>query len=261
MGTLEPSTTWRRGLWGSWRAECEVLAHSSVLGISGAVLLLLTALVFYSSAQAPGAEPAAGFHVGQALILLGLFGSVVPAVCGAYLGGAEWDWRTRPWRQVTDGRWVLWAARVLVVAALAVAAVLAATGLGIVFDLINGYAGYTVAELASRMLFLLGVMLFWGLVGFLLSTLLRSFAWGAVLPIVVILLEPLADSYLASEFARVLPVWNIKIVLHALFPGRDGALAVILPAPGDTLGSALSFVAYLTAAVGLGCAAAVRRDR
>lgn len=253
--------TRRRALVGSWRAELEVLAHSPVLGISGATLLMLTALVFSSSSQVPGTDPDAGFHVSQALILLGLYGSVVPAICGGYLGGAEWDWRTRSWRLVVDGRRVLWSARVLVLAALALVAVGAAAGLGVVFDLVNGYAAYGVADLALRMLYLCGVALFWGLVGLLLGTLLHSFAWGAVIPVVVILLEPLADFCLPPELAQVLPVWNIKIVLHALFPNRDGALAVILPASGDSAVSALSFVVYLTAAVGLGCAAALRRDR
>lgn len=237
-----------------------VLAHSTVFRISAAALLLLTALDFYSSSLAPGMDPAAGFHVNQALILLGLYGPVLPAVCGAYLGGAEWDWHTRPWRLVSDGSGILWSARVLLVAALAVAAVVVGAGLGVIFDLTSGYAAYPAADLALRMLYLCGVALFWGLVGLLLATLLRSFAWGAVIPTVWILLEPLADFYLAPELARCLPVWNIKVVLHALFPNRDGALAVVLPASGNAAASALSFVVYLAAALGLSWVATLRRD-
>ncbi len=52
----------------------------------------------------------------QGLILLGLYGTLLPSICGAYLGGSEWDWGTRPWRLVVDGAEVLWSARVLVLA-------------------------------------------------------------------------------------------------------------------------------------------------
>lgn len=260
MRTLEPAVTRRRALWGSWRAELEVLAHSTVLRVSGAVLLLLLALVFYSSSQAPGADPDAGFHVSQALILLGLYGPAVPAICGAYLGGAEWDWRTRPWRLVVDGRRILWSARVLLLASLALAGVVVGSVLGGFFDLVSGYDEYAAADLALRVLYLWGVALFWGLAGFLLATLLRSFTWGAVIPVVWILLEPLADFYLPSAIAQALPGWNAKIVLHALFPNRDGALAVILPASGNSTLSALIFVVYLAGALALSYAATLRRD-
>jgi hypothetical protein len=237
-----------------------VLAHSAVVRISGTVLLLLLALVFSSSSQAPGADPGAGFHVSQALILLGLYGPAVPAICGAYLGGAEWDWRTRPWRLVVDGRRTLWSARVLLLASAALAGVVAGGVLGGFFDLVSGYAEYAAADLALRMLYLWGVALFWGLVGFLLATLLRSFTGGAVIPVVWVLLEPLADFYLPPGIAQFLPVWNIKIVLHSLFPNRDGALAVILPASGDSAVSALLSMVYLAGALALSYAAASRRD-
>lgn len=250
----------RRALLGSWRAELEVLAHATVVRISGAVLLLLIALDFYSSALDPGADPSAGFHVSQALILLGLYGPVVPAICGAYLGGAEYDWRTRPWRLVVDGRGMLWSARALVLTALALVGAAAGAVLGGFFDLVNGVGAYATADLALRLVYVWGVAVFWGLVGFLTATLLRSFTWGAVIPVSWILLEPLADFYLTREIAQVLPMWNIKIVLHALFPNRGGALAVILPASGSSLVSALFFVAYLAAAFVLSYAATLRRD-
>lgn len=249
-----------RALRGSSRAEGEVLGRSLVLRIPAVVLLLLLALDFASSAQGPGATPGAGFHVNQALILLGLYGPVVTAISGACLGGAEWEWGTRGWRQVVDGRDVLWSARVLVLAALALSTVVVGVALGGFLDLASGFEGYAAADLAIRTGLVWGVGWFWGLAGLLVAMLLRSFAWAAVVPVAWIVLEPLAGFYLPHGIAQVLPMWNIKIVLHALFPNRDGALAVILPASGNGVVSAFVVAAYLAGVLALSFLARLRRE-
>lgn len=242
-----------------------MLGHDPVFRIAATAVLFLIALDFFGSALGPGADPEAGFHVNQALILLGLYGGVATAICGAYLGGADLDWGTRPWRLTVDGRRVLWFARLLVLVALTLVGAVAAAALGSLFDLVNGYEPYPGSGLVVRVAFLWAVELFWGLVGFLIAAVQRSFAGASMIPIAWILLEPLADFRLPPDLAQVFPVWNTKIVLESLFPNRDGALAVILPAPGSATVAGWGCAIYFATAVALclvaGLVAGLRRGQ
>lgn len=256
---MDSTITLSRAVLGSCRAEMQILTRSMVFRISTVVLLFVIMSDFHSSAQSIGANVSTGFYMNQALILLGLYGSLLPAIAGAYLGGKEYDWGTRPWRLVVDGLGVLRSARMLLLVELSMVGSLVGAGLGGVFDIANGYNLYAVGAVAIRVLYLTGVMLFWGLVGFLFATGLRSFTWGAVIPVIWIVLEPLADFYLSRGINQVLPMWNIKVVLQALFPSQDGAVAVILPMSGDSVTSTLVFLAYLIVAVLLSSVAGRRR--
>ncbi|MCL2735908.1 MAG: hypothetical protein FWD75_04650 [Propionibacteriaceae bacterium] len=238
-----------RGLWGGIRAEVVVLAGSTAIRMTATVLLFLIMLDFYSSGTSVGGDASSGFYVNQAFILLGTYGTLFPCIVGAYLGGKEYDWRTRPWRLAMDGRGALWLARMVILIALAFTSVISGGLLGGLLDMLGGFGSQSAGMLVTQIAYVGAVMVFWGLVGFIISTWLRSFMWGAIIPIVWIVLGHLADFYLPSQVAAALPVWNINIVLKSLFPAQDGAMAVILPTSGSSVSSVTVFMGYLGVAL------------
>ena len=261
MTRMKPASPLTRTLFGSLRAEITVLGRATGIRICAAALLFLVILVFYSSSEPAWADVSRGFYFDQAFVLLGLYGSLLTAIAGAFVGGKDHEWRTRPWRFAVDGRKALLSARLILLALLSLVCVIVCAGLGGLLDAMGGHGSHGAGALAARMGYVWGVMVFWGLVGFVVSSLSRSFAWGVAAPFVWVVLEPLVDFYLPAGIAGILPMWNIKIILRSLFPNQDGTLAVILPAPGSSAGSGMIFAIYLAVALGLSCVAGLRRDR
>lgn len=226
----------------SLKAEIIILIKSLYFKIG--LMLSFLMCIFAINMISSGFTITSFFYTSQLLMSTLILNFFIVILIASFLCGNEFYSNTWAIRLSGTRREVTLYSKLCLLILSALLIPLATLIIGVYFDILNSSViGGSIFILFYQYLIVSLMLIFWGIVAFVLSMIFKNTWYGFIVCLLYYYFEQFCSQALPSDINHFLPVWNMKSILYPIFD-QSGVFGFVQNEYGNVFTSVIVFLVY-----------------